>query len=387
MRGLGRPLVGTKVVDLSRLLPGPFATVVLGDLGAEILKVEEVRGGDYARHYPPLRGELGAFFAGVNRNKRSVALDLKDPGALGALKAMLAGADVLIESFRPGVLARLGLSDEVLERSFPDLIVCSISGFGQTGPRASEAGHDLTYLARSGMIPGGQVPAFQLADLAGGALYAVAGILAALCRPKGSRGCKLDLSMTEGALSFLLPSLSMLEAGATPQETQMLHGALPCYAAYQTLDGRWMALAALEPKFWQAFCAAVEMPHRLYDGHLGGEEGEPLRAELRALFASRTQAEWVARLEGVDCCCAPVSEPQDLTSDPMFVERGVFFEVRDDRGEPWPQTATPLTPSARDEFLPPPRLGQHTREVLLAAGVPEAELEALFSRGAALQGT
>ncbi len=393
--GLGKALEGVRVVDLSRLLPGPFATMLLGDMGAEVIKVEAPRGGDYARYYQPFVGPMGAFFASINRNKRSVALDLKDPQALGALEALLSKADVLVESFRPGVLERLGLGPERLKRDFPSLVCCSISGFGQSGPMAKEAGHDITYLARAGVLAtvgtkdGALVtPGFQLADIAGGSLYAVSAILAALlARHRTGQGAHLDISMTDGALSFLIPTLGVGAAGqpfAGPAQG-MLDGGVPCYGVYETSDGHHMALGALEPKFWVAFCQAVGWEHRASDGLTSGDKGRQIQQELAELFASRTRQQWTELLDGVDCCCEPVRRPQETLDDPLFAHRDIFFTLETPGGS-FLQTATPLTPSDRSAFIPPPLLGEHTREVLTQAGIGQDVLDALLSRGAALDG-
>ena len=273
--GLGQPLRGVRVLDLTRLLPGPFATLLLGDMGADVVKVEDTRGGDYARYHQPFVGQLGAFFASINRNKRSIALDLKHPLGVELLHRLLPSADVLVESFRPGVLDRLGFGPDALLDKYQDLIVCSVTGFGQTGPARLEAGHDSGYLARSGALHGvgsasGEVvlPGIQVADIGGGALYAVSAVCAALVgRAGGNGGCHLDISITDGALSFMLPALTMISHGHEYQgpAAEMLNGGIACYSVYKTRDGRHMALGALEPKFWLAFCSAAGVDHLVSD--------------------------------------------------------------------------------------------------------------------------
>lgn len=392
---MGRPLAGVRVVDLTRLLPGPFATLLLGDMGADVVKVEDTRGGDYARYGQPVIGELGAFFASINRNKRSIALDLKKPEAAAALRSVLAGADVMIESFRPGVMERLGFGPDAVAAEFPDLIVCSISGYGQTGPARLEAGHDNGYLARAGVLDGvgGRdgtrvLAGIQVADIAGGAMYAATAICAALFGRERStaarRGCWIDVSMTDGALSFLLPALTMIHHGHAygGPAGEMLNGGIPCYAIYETSDGKHMALGALEPKFWFAFCNAAGVPELASDAYATGDDGERVEARLAALFKSRSRDEWTALLEPADCCCVPVRSPVEVPDDPLFRERGLFFEVESAAG-PIFQTATPLTPADRASFTAPPLLGEHTRAVLTEAGLEPGEIDALLTSGAA----
>lgn len=365
-------LEGLRVVDFSRLLPGPFCSLLLADMGADVIKVESPQGGDYARYYPPMVGEYGAFFAGLNRNKRSIALDLKREEGLDAAKRLVASADVVIESFRPGVMARLGLGYEVLSEADERLIYCSISGFGQDGPLATRAGHDLNFMARSGLLdqngvvgekPG--MPGFQLGDIAGGALYAAVGILGALYhRERTGEGQAVDISMTEGALSFHLAVHASLAAGQPQSRGEgMLTGGLPSYDVYQTGDGRALAVAPLEPKFWDQFVEAIGAPELAPDGMAQGEQGRRTKEEVARILATRTRDEWMEVFARVDVCVEPVLRPEEVVEDELFVARDIFFHLAGVR-----HTRTPVTP--RDaQHRRAPRLGEHTGEILDELGI------------------
>ncbi len=384
---MNRPLRGIKVIDLTRLLPGPFATMILGDLGADIVKVEAPVGGDYARYYQPFVANMGAVFASVNRNKRSVALDLKKAEGVEVLRTLLAGADILLESFRPGVMERLDLSYETLRADFPQLIICGVSGYGQTGAARLAAGHDINYAARAGILSvtgtqeGPVIPGVQIGDLAGGALYAVAGVLAALVQQsRGGGGSVVDVSMTHGAASLMIPLLTqhLLDGKEPTTKSELLNGGIPAYNIYPTKDGRHMAVGALEPKFWTRFCAAIGFPFP-DDGLASGARGQEIFEQLKTLFATRSQQEWVAALEGVDCCVSPVQSASEVLSDPVF--DGMYFELK--KGESAiPQLATPLTGADRTWFRPPPALGEHTDEVLSEVGVSDDEMQRLRRAGA-----
>jgi alpha-methylacyl-CoA racemase len=380
-----QPLRDIRVLDLSRLLPGPFATLVLADLGATVDKIEEPGQGDYLRHLPPqLKDGQNAAFALLNRGKRSAILDLKRPEGKEALRAMLGTYDVLFEQFRPGVLARLGLDPHQLRKDFPRLIVCSLTGYGQAGPLADRAGHDLNYLARAGILgaqgPASgppQVPGFQLADVSGG-MWSVISILAALRhRDHTGEGAWLDIAMSEGTIPFATTSFAAAlagEPGARGAET--LTGGIAPYQVYETKDGRAVTLAALEPKFWLAFAAHVGLEASLGDLLAGPHQGET-KARLAQVFKEKTLAEWVAWAEGKDCLVEPVLTPEEARHDAHLNARNVFFDIL---GQP--QVRTPVTP--RDvSFAPPPGHGEHTRAVLADAGLSAATIESLFAAGAA----
>ena len=378
-------LEGIVVLDLSRLLPGPFLTMVLADLGADVIKVEDPRVGDYLRAFPPAKGGIGGRYLAVNRGKRSLALDLKQAAAREAFLRLVDRADVVVESFRPGVMAKLGLSYDVLAARNPRLVMCSISGFGQTGPYVERAGHDLNYIALAGVLAMGgaaggapAMPGVQIADLAGGALWAATAILGALVgRYRTGRGAHLDISMTEGALSLLTAELGNQDCGARPTRgTETLNGGLAGYSIYATRDDRYLAVAALEPKFWIALNTALGRKPDVSEIVGDPAAQARTRAELAALFASKTAAEWDALLAQHDCCVEVVTELGELASHPLHVAREVFFTMDGGDGVgPIQQTRTPL--GMPKVSRPPPRLGQHSREVLTAAGLTDDEIAAL----------
>jgi crotonobetainyl-CoA:carnitine CoA-transferase CaiB-like acyl-CoA transferase len=385
---LADALRGIRVLDLSRLLPGPFLTMILGDMGADVVKVEDPRVGDYMRAFPPAKGGVAGRFLAVNRGKRSMALDLKAPAGRDALLKMAARADVVVESFRPGVMDKLGVGYAALAERNPKIVVCSISGFGATGPYVHRAGHDLDYIALAGVLAmtgasGGapQMPGVQIADLAGGALWSATAILGALLgRERTGRGAHLDISMTEGALALLAAELGNLDCGAHPTRgVETLNGGLACYGVYRTKDDRYLAVGALEPKFWIALNQAIGRPPNAGEVIGTPEQQAQVRGELAAIFATRTAVEWHAMLAPHDCCVEIVTELDELPVHPLHQAREVFFSI--DGGAGVGQIQQVRTPVGRPKnpVRPPPRLGEHTREVLADYGFADAEIAALTS--------
>jgi alpha-methylacyl-CoA racemase len=368
---LGDALNGIRVLDLSRLLPGPFLTMVLADLGADVVKIEDPRVGDYLRSMPPAKGGMSGRFLAVNRGKRSAAMDLKDAATRDVFLKMVERADVVVESFRPGVMDKLGIGYATLAARNPKIVVCSISGYGQTGPYAHRAGHDLDYIALAGVLamggpPGGapMLPGVQVADLAGGALWGATAILAALVgRTRTGKGAHLDISMTEGALALLAAELGNLDLGAHPTRgVEVLNGGLACYGVYRAKDDRYLAVGALEPKFWMTLNAALG--RKVDATELIGNPAKQaeVRGDVAAIFATKTAAEWHTLLAAHDCCVELVLEPDELADHPLHQAREGVGPVRQIRTP----LGTPTNPS------PPPRLGQHTAEVLAEYGVTSA---------------
>ena len=382
---LADALSGIRVLDLSRLLPGPFLTMVLADMGADVVKVEDPRVGDYLRAIPPAKGGIAGRFLAVNRGKRSMALDLKAPAGRDAFLRLVARADVVVESFRPGVMDKLGVGYAALAERNPKIVVCSISGYGQTGPYVHRAGHDLDYLALAGVLAMGgtadgapMMPGVQIADLAGGALWSATAILGALVgRERTGKGAHLDISMTEGALALLAAEMGNYDCGARPTRgVESLNGGMACYGVYRTKDDRYLAIGALEPKFWIALNQGIGRPANVAELAGNRAQQEKTRTEIAAIIATRTAAEWQAQLASHDCCVEIVTEPAELPALPLHVEREVFFTIDGGDGVgPVLQVRTPVGAPARP--LPPPRLGQHTREVLVEYGFSDAEIAAL----------
>jgi crotonobetainyl-CoA:carnitine CoA-transferase CaiB-like acyl-CoA transferase len=382
--GVAPVLSGVRVLDLTRLLPGPVCTMHLADLGADVIKVEDPESGDYARDMDAPAGGDSPFFSMVNRNKRSIALDLKRAPARDAFMRLVATADALIEGFRPGVATRLGIGYDSISAINPRIVYCALSGYGQTGPYRDRAGHDINYLGYAGVLDqtgvGGGPPALcnlQIADLLGGALSAATAMLAAMVGARVSgRGRYIDLAMADSTLSHNIFALHALAArGATaPRGMDLLSGGVPCYGVYRTSDRRWMAVGALEQKFWERLCEALERPD-LKPFHLArGEEGLATRNVLEAIFARETRAHWTQMFARIDCCVTPVLTLEEALVDEQFISRGM---VRGAAGKL--QFASPfgLTPPSQAPVTPAPALGQHTREILLEAGYSEAEISAL----------
>jgi crotonobetainyl-CoA:carnitine CoA-transferase CaiB-like acyl-CoA transferase len=368
------PLDGIRVLDLTRLLPGPYCTMLLADLGADVIKVEEPNGGDPARQYPPLQGDTGSLFLLVNRNKRGVTLDLKTDEGRRLLLELVESADVLVESFRPGVMDRLGLGYAVLAERNPRLVYATLSGFGQSGPYRDRAGHDLNYLALAGVIGYNVdrqgrpvVPGVQVADLGAGTLAALAILAAVISRQHTGRGQSVDVSLFGSAIAWLptlIASLFSHGQALAPGEP-MLSGGLAQYDVYATADGRHVTLGAIEPRFFVNFLERVGRPELI---SLAGDaaQRERLRSELQAIFGARSLAEWTQCLQDVDTCFAPVCTLEETLRDPHVTTLGLFTSVEHARLGPLPQIAPPFAFSETPSSIrrPPPDLGEHNAEIL-----------------------
>lgn len=398
------PLSGIKVLDLSRLLPGGFCSLLLADFGAEVLKVEDTGAGDYIRWAPPYYdgaedSAKSGLFLSLNRNKRSIRIDLKSEAGREVLLRLVRDYDVVLESFRPGVLDRLGVGYERMREENPGLVYCAITGYGQTGPKRDSSGHDMNYLGLIGLLgltgDAGGAPvqaAGQIADLGGGALMAAFGIMAALRerdgspnRPGSGEGQLVDVSMADGALSWLAMVAGQYFAdGVVPRRgEQTLAGSVICYRPYECADG-WVTLGALEPKFWQAWCRGVgreELIEKQFE-----KPGSEAHGQVCEVFKSRTRAEWARFATEHDCCLEPVLDVDEALSSELVRERemvvtldqpGVDGGVRQ-LGVPVKLDRTP----GEHNRLPGPALGEHTEEVLRAAGYGEERIDELLRSGA-----
>jgi alpha-methylacyl-CoA racemase len=418
------PLEGIRVLDLSRLLPGGFCSLLLADFGAEVLKVEDTGMGDYIRWAPPYYegaqdSASSALFLSLNRNKRSIRIDLKSEQGREVLLRLVRDYDVVLESFRPGVLDRLGVGYERMREVNPGIVYCAITGYGQYGPKRDAAGHDMNYLGLVGLLGltgerdevGGHPiqAAGQIADIGGGALMAAFGILAALRERDGAGGGGgggatsgdgqagrerqggsgvgqiVDVSMADGALSWLaMVAARYFAEGVVPRRGGLeLAGSLICYRPYQCADG-WVSLGALEPKFWQAWCRGVQredLIERQFEG-----PGSHAHRQVQELFKARTRAQWVEFAQQHDCCLEPILGLDEALDSELVRAREMVVELTQpgvaggvrQLGVPVKLTRTPASHDQR----PGPALGEHTEEVLREAGLAPREIQELLQAGA-----
>ncbi len=366
---------------------------MMADLGANVVKLEEPGKGDYIRWTPPMVGEFSAAHIALNRNKRSVTLNLKQDGGRELFLDLVRGFDVLIESFRPGVMDRLGVGWDRLKELNPRLIYCAISGYGQDGPRASEAGHDANYIGFAGVlgINGEEgrrpvLPGVQVGDLAGGGMAAVIGILAALHRRTATgSGEFCDIAMADGAFSWLTIHAAEHVATKRNPERGLMHlsGAYPCYRVYPAADG-FISVGALEPQFWSALCEAIGRPDLSSDGFAVGARRREVIDELEVLFATKSRAEWREILAGRDVCVGPVNNFEEAFADPQLRHRGMVVTEDLPSGESWDHIGNPIKLSGSEVRLirmPPPGLGEHTDEVLKEAGIATERVTELRNAG------
>jgi crotonobetainyl-CoA:carnitine CoA-transferase CaiB-like acyl-CoA transferase len=355
-----------------------MATLLLAEAGAEVIKIERPGSGEELRGYQPRFADTSVSFAMLNRGKRSVALDLKAPDALSQLRSLLESADVVVEQFRPGVMDRLGLGYEALSAVNPRVVYCALTGYGQNGPKAQIAAHDLNYQADAGLlsIAAGAdgapvVPNALVADIAGGTYPAVINILLALrSRELTGKGCKLDIAMTDGLLPFLYWGIGIgVATGNWPRPgNELLSGGSPRYQIYRTADAKYLAAAPLEDRFWANFCDAIELPIELRDDR---KDPRATRAAVAEIILRRNAAEWLARFEGKDVCCNVVRSVREAMADPQFAARGIFQRSVVSDGAALPAVSVPLDPVFRDQIAERsyPRLGE--ANALLSPSRPE----------------
>jgi crotonobetainyl-CoA:carnitine CoA-transferase CaiB-like acyl-CoA transferase len=392
----GLPFEGLKVLDLSRLLPGGFCSLLLADFGADVVKVEDTGMGDYIRWSPPAfegaeETAKSALFLSLNRGKRSIRIDLKSEAGREVLLRLLRDADVLLESFRPGVLDRLGVGYERLKQENPRLVYCAITGYGLTGPNVHRSGHDMNYLGLNGVLaisgdadgPPTQAGA-QIADLGGGALMAAFGILAALReRDRSGEGQLVDVSMFDGALSWLaMVAARVFAAGEQPRRgAEMLSGSLLCYRPYRCADG-WVTLGALEPKFFAAWANGVERPDLIEKQF--EQPGSAAHAEVEAIFLTRTRDEWAAFADAHDCCLEPVLEVEEALESELVRAREMVIEFEQPGAGKVKGLGMPVKLSRTPGQVRSggPALGEHTEQVLRESGFSEDEIARLLADGA-----
>ncbi|HXZ36623.1 MAG TPA: CaiB/BaiF CoA-transferase family protein [Thermodesulfobacteriota bacterium] len=390
-----RPLEGITILDLTRLLPGPYGTMLLGDLGAEVIKIEEPEQGDYARWYPPHINQVGSRHLLLNRNKKSITLNLKKPeGRSILLKMVEKGADVLIEQFRPGVMDRLGVGYKDLEKVNSRLVYCALTGFGQDGPYRDLAGHDINYIGIGGILgitgPKGGPPALpgtQIADLVAGGLYAVIGILTALMgRLKTGRGQFVDVSMLDGVVSLIPDSAALFFAeGESPRMGERrLTGGLPQYQTYRTKEGKYLAVGALEDKFWANLARALGKPDW---AQRVPKEKEPrtqeIKEEMIRIFLTKTRQEWLDILMKEDTCVTAVHSLEETFSDPHVLHRNMLVEVPHPKAGRIRQIGVPIkfSETPGEVLTPAPEIGEHTEEILKGLGYNQQSIERLRKEG------
>ncbi|MGQ9647904.1 MAG: CaiB/BaiF CoA transferase family protein [Thermodesulfobacteriota bacterium] len=380
-------LTGQKMLDLSRLLPGPYCSLLLADLGMEVVKIEDLEMGDYMRKMGPVRKEDSAYFLALNRNKKSMTLNLKRKEGKEIFFKLINTYDIILESFRPGVMERLGLGYQDLKKANPGIILCSLSGYGQEGPYRERSGHDINYIGLGGVLDlmGRKddppvIPGVQIADLgAGGMMSAIAILAAIIHRENTGKGEYLDVSMLDGVISWLsITAGKYFQDGELPKRGEMhLTGRFACYHVYETKDGRYLSLGALEPKFWKNFCEAIARKDLIAKQYLEGEERTRLIQEVQKIFRTKTQKEWVDLFKNADACCEPILNLEEVFHHPHILHRQMVREMdHPTEGKFW-AVGNPIKSSQYPFDLrnPPPRYGEHTREVLKTVGYSEKEIQ------------
>ena len=386
-----RPLDGIRVLDLSRLLPGPYASHILASFGADVIKVEKPGEGDYMREYLPQTQGFNATFLTINRGKRSISLDLRKPAGKEVFRALVERSDVVLDGFRPGVMDKLGLGYQALSEINPRIVYAALTGYGQTGPNAGQAGHDLNYLALSGMldllgdaegVP--LVPGIQIADVAAGALPTVIGILLALQhRNKSKAGQLVDVSMFDSLLGLMPVQIANYTATKRrPKRGQeRLFGRYACYNIYPVRNGRFMVVAALEPKFWAGLCKAIEREDLIQDQYVEGHAQDILIAELTRIFQKKQVDEWMEIFAEVDACVTEVREISRSVQDDHAAQRGLITPIRGKNGEVYEQLGVFPKLSDAPGYIAgdAPRRGQHTRQILRSLKYPVKQIDEMVA--------
>lgn len=382
------PLEGIKILDMSRYLPGPFCTQILADFGAEVIKVEDPRGGDLGRQLPPLIKGQSARFYTVNRNKKSITINLKSEQGKEIFKKLSENCDIVIDQFRPGVMDKMGLGYEDLKKVNERLIYCCITGYGLTGPLRDAAGHDQNYLSLAGVtgLTGTHkgkpaISGVQIADIAGGTLYAVIAILLALeYRNKTGKGQLCDVAMMDGAISLLAYTLGEWSGwGKLPEMgNDVLTGGYACYNIYETQDNQFITLGIVEGKFWAEFCKKVDRESYI-EIQWDKKKQEAMKADIAALFKQKTRDEWTEFFAQDDICLTPVLNLEEMCNHPQTIARNMIIKLSNVResGQDLVLTGVPikLSESPGEPKLTFADLGEHNQEVLKSIGYSEAEIE------------
>ncbi len=386
-----RPLDGIRVLDLSRLLPGPYASHILASFGADVIKIEKPGEGDYMREYLPQTQGFNATFLTINRGKRSIALDLRKSAGKEVFRALVMRSDVVLDGFRPGVMDKLGLGYENLSELNPKIVYAALTGYGQTGPNAQQAGHDLNYLALSGMldllgdtdgVP--LVPGIQIADVAAGALPTVIGILLALQhRTKSKAGQMVDISMFDSLLGLMPVQVANYTATKRRPKRghERLFGRYACYNIYPVRNGRFMVVAALEPKFWAGLCTAIDREDLIQDQYVEGHAQDILIAELTRIFQKKQVDEWMEIFAEFDACVTEVRELSRSVQDDNVTQRGLITPIRGKDGEVYEQLGVFPKLSDAPGYIAgnAPKRGEHTRQILKSLKYPAKQIDELVA--------
>jgi len=382
------PLDGFKLLDLSRLLPGPYCSLLLSDLGMEVLKLEDPEQGDYIRAIGPVRKKDSAYFLALNRGKKSINLDLKKKESKQIFFKLIQSYDIVLESFRPGVMDRLGIGYAELKKRNPSVILCSLSGYGQDGPYREKSGHDINYIGLGGILDligpkngAPIIPGVQIADIGGGLMATVAILAAIIHREKTGEGQFLDISMLDAVISWLSINAGryFMDKEIPKRGDTQLTGKYACYQIYETKDGRYMSLGALEQKFWKDFCEVIGRKDLIQKQFVEGEEQLLIIKEVQKLFKTKAQKEWVDFFRSADVCCEPILNLEQVFHHPHVLHRQMVEEIEHPVEGKIRQIGNPIK-SSQFSFkirTPPPSKGEHTTEILKTIGCSEEEIEHL----------
>ena len=383
------PLKNLKILDLTYLLPGPYGTMMLADLGADIIKVENPNNPDMLRMLPPIVNGISAVYAHINRGKKSLALDLKSPESKNIIYKLIKDYDIIIEQFRPGVMEKLGFGYNDLNKINPSIIYCSITGYGQTGSYSQRAGHDINYMALSGVdsfsgrkATGPSLHGIQIADIASGAKNMVIGILAAYIKRQATgQGDHIDISITDGVFAMsAFTTAAYLEGETLPQpETQMLNGG-GIYDYYATSDGRYLSVGPIEPKFFQSFCQAIGYTDILNNIDFSPEAVLMHKKNIAKIIASKPLSYWITVFSSIDACIEPVRTLEEAIANPPLSERDMIVSITDVKGSTFKQIGNPIKFSSQNYIAQSAgvSLGYNNDEILQSIGYNKDTIEQLY---------